>query len=184
MKAESKGRAGFDAVYAEYKDLILQIAVKNTKSLHDAEDIVQEAFFRYYICSAHKEIKNTKAWLAVTANNLAINHVKHAQYEILLNEDEEMELLMKRELGAEDNFFDNMWKRDIIVYTDKVLKAVSQRNKRWYDALTYAYCMKMPRQEIADSMGITLDALQSILLRAKNWIRKNYKEEFDYITRA
>lgn len=39
----------------------------------------------------------------------------------------------------------------------------------------------MPRQEIADRMGMSLDAVMSTLTRIKDWIRKNYKDEFDHI---
>jgi hypothetical protein len=32
-------------------------------------------------------------------------------------------------------------------------------------------------------MGITVDALQGLLRRAKDWIKKNYRDEYDHITR-
>ena len=45
----------------------------------------------------------------------------------------------------------------------------------------YAYCNEMPRQEIADRMGMSLNAVMSTLTRIKDWIRKKYKDEFDHI---
>lgn len=181
MGMESKRRADFDAVYREYRDLVFQTAVMYTHNPSDAEDIVQEAFVRYYIYRAHSEVNSPKNWLLVTAKNLALNHLKHRAYERVLNEEERMELLLEPEPDAADVFFENMWKREQLEYTDRILEAVRLRNRKWYDALICAYCMEMPRQEIADCMGISLNALASMLKRAKKWIRDHYREEYDHI---
>lgn len=184
MGMESKRRRGFDAVYHECRDLVFQTTVMYTHNPDDAEDITQETFVRYYIYSVHSTVSNPKNWLLAISKNLALNHMKHTKYERLLNEDESIEELLEREPNVSDVFFDNMWKREIVEYTERILEAVRLRNKKWYDALIYAYCLEMPRQDIADCMGMTLDALMSMLRRAKNWIRDNYRDEYDHITRV
>lgn len=183
-KMESERRKDFDAVYEEYRHEIFRAALVSIHNPNDAEDIAQEVFIRYYIYSSHSEVSNPKSWLMVTAKNLAYNYVKHAKYERLLHEEENMELLLECEPDLADTFFENMWKREILEYTDRVLEVVKARKKKWYDALIYAYCMEMPRQDIADCMDISLDALSSMLQRAKNWIKENYKDEFDHIIKA
>ena len=55
------------------------------------------------------------------------------------------------------------------------------KKRKWYNLAVYAYCNEMPRQEIADRMGMSLNAVMSTLTRIKDWIRKNYKDEFDHI---
>lgn len=184
MEMESERREDFDAVYREYRDLIYQTALVSIRNLNDAEDIAQEAFIRYYVHRSHSTVENPKSWLMVTAKNLAYNHVKRLRRERLLHEEENIENMLKCEPDPADIFFENMWKREMLEYTDRILEAVKDKNKKWYDALIYAYCMKMPRQEIADCMNTTLDALSSMLQRAKNWIKENYRDEFDHITRA
>ncbi len=181
---DSKRRENFDAVYREYRTEILRAVLMFTHSLEDAEDIAQEAFIRYYVYSAHRPVENPESWILVVAKNLAVNYLKHAKYERVLEEDECMEDLLRPEPDTEDVLFDNMWKREILEYTELVLEAVRVKSKRWYDVLIYAYCMNKPRQEIADDMGMSLDALMGILRRAKVWIRKHYKDEYDRITRA
>lgn len=184
MGMESERREDFDAVYKEYRNQIYQTVLMSIRNPDDAEDIAQEAFMRYYIHRAHSEVGNPKSWLAVTAKNLAYNHVKHTKHERLLNEDENIENMLGKEPDPEDIFFENMWKKEMYEYTDKILTAVLERNKKWYDALIYAHGMEIPRQEIADSMNMTTEALASMLQRARNWIRENYRDEFDHITRA
>lgn len=183
---ESKGREDFDAVYSKYRDLIFQTAVMYIHNPEDAEDIAQEAFVRYYIFSAHDKVDNPKNWLMVISKNLARNYIRRAAYERGLVEKEGVEKMLEMESGpdVEDIFFENMWKREIMDYTDRILEAVRARNRKWYDALIYAYCMEMPRKTIADCMGISPDALTSMLRRAKQWIRKNYEDEYDHIDKA
>ena len=184
MEMESERRKDFDAVYREYRNLIYQTALMSIHNPNDAEDIAQEAFIRYYVHRAHSEVDNPKSWLMVTAKNLAYNHAKHAKYERLLHEEENIENILRCEPDLADVFFENMWKWEILEYTNRVLKAVKDRNKRWYDALIYAYGMEMPRQDIADCMDMSVEALSSMLQRAKNWIKENYRDEFDHIARA
>ena len=181
---ESERRKDFDAVYKKYRNQIFQTALMNIRNPDDAEDIAQEALMRYYIHRAHSEVENPKSWLLVTAKNLAYNHVKRTRRERLLHEDEDIVSMLGREPDPEDIFFENMWKKEVLEYTDKILAAVLERNKKWYDVLIYAHGMEIPRQELADSMDTTVDALASMLQRARNWIRENYRDEFDHITRA
>lgn len=184
MGMESIRREGFEAVYKEYRDLIFQTINMYIQHPDDAEDLTQEVFIRYYIHSARSKPDNPKWWLMVVAKNLARDYIRHSRFERLLTEEESMEQLLERAPDVEDAFFDNMWKLDILEYTERIFEAVSAKNRKWYDAMIYSYCMKMPRQEIADCMGITLDALMGMLKRTKKWIKDNYKEEYDYIIGA
>ncbi|NSE49227.1 sigma-70 family RNA polymerase sigma factor [Dorea longicatena] len=37
----------------------------------------------------------------------------------------------------------------------------------------------MPQKEVAKRMGITLNALEGILKRARKWMIKRYKDQYD-----
>lgn len=184
MGMESIRREGFEAVYKEYRDLIFQTINMYIQHPEDAEDLTQEVFIRYYIHSARSKPDNPKCWLMVVAKNLACDYIRHSRFERLLTEEESMEQLLEKAPDVEDAFFDNMWKLDILEYTERIFEGVSAKNRKWYDAMIYSYCMKMPRQEIAECMGITLDAVMGMLKRTKKWIKDNYKEEYDYIIGA
>ena len=45
------------------------------------------------------------------------------------------------------------------------------------------YYMDMPQVKAAELMGINLRTLHSLLHRAKNWIKKNYKAEYEEMNR-
>lgn len=180
---ESNIAGDFASVYNHYRKLVFQTAFIYTHNQADIEEIAQEVFLRYYIYSKHKTVENPGSWLAVTTRNYTVNYLKHMEHGRLLNEDESMELLMEEGPDTADVFFENLWKKNCAAYASRILEAIRCRNKRWYDALVCAYCMNMPRREIADYMGTTVNGVEGLLARAKKWIIKNYREEYDQIVR-
>lgn len=172
---------GFDAVYEEYHKMVFRIAYHYTCNREEAEDISQVVFGRYYIFSETGRVTNVRSWLATTARNVAVNHVKHISYERLLWAKETMEDYLGYEEDPEEQFFGTLREKDEIECACRILAALKTKKRKWYNLAVYAYCNEMPRQEIADRMGMSLDAVMSTLTRIKDWIRKNYKDEFDHI---
>ena len=78
-------------------------------------------------------------------------------------------------------FFGTLREKDKIECACRILAALKTKKRKWYNLAVYAYCNEMPRQEIADRMGMSLNAVMSTLTRIKDWIRKNYKDEVDHI---
>lgn len=172
---------GFDAVYEEYHKMVFRIAYHYTCNREEAEDISQVVFGRYYIFSETGRVTNVRSWLATTARNVAVNHVKHISYERLLWAKETMEDYLGYEEDPEEQFFGTLREKDEIECACRILAALKTKKRKWYNLAVYAYCNEMPRQEIADRMGMSLDAVMSTLTKIKDWIRKNYKDEFDHI---
>jgi RNA polymerase sigma-70 factor (ECF subfamily) len=68
--------------YTQYRPLMFSIAYRMTGSVSDAEDIVQEAFFRATKDKTKdktKEPDNQKAYLATITTRLAIDHLRSAR---------------------------------------------------------------------------------------------------------
>lgn len=181
MGIESEKKNGFDAVYKEYHKLVFHIAYHYTCNNEEAEDISQEVFGRYYIFSETSHVTRVRNWLATTARNVAMNHVKHISHERLLWAEEKMEDYLGYEEDLENQFLGTLREKEKIECACRILVALKTKKRKWYDMAVYAYCNEMPRQEIADRMGMSLDAVMSTLTRIKDWIRKNYKDEFDHI---
>ena len=49
--------------------------------------------------------------------------------------------------------------------------------------MVLVYYMDMPQVKAAELMGINLRTLHSLLHSAKNWIKKNYKAEYEEMNR-
>lgn len=183
MGKESDRYTGFDVIYAEYHQMVFRLAYKYTHSREDAEDITQEVFIRYYICSKVGSVMHKKNWLAVTTRNLALNYMNHTKHERLLWEQETMENLLGVGLDLEEGYFRTFREKERIEYACMILEALKAKKEVWYNVVIFAYYMETPRQDIADGMGMSLNAVMSMLTRVKDWVRKNYKEQFDHIMR-
>jgi RNA polymerase sigma factor (sigma-70 family) len=69
-----------EPVYEELRPLLFSIAYRMVGSTSDADDIVQEAFLRFYRESQRGTvIASPKAWLSTVTTRLAINHVQSAR---------------------------------------------------------------------------------------------------------
>lgn len=179
MGKEFIGSPEFDNIYETYKSHIFQTILMYTKDWYAAEDIMQEVFMRYYIYMEHTRVENPKSWLMVTAKNMALNYIRNNRRTILV--DQVYEEMIGTQDSNETIFFDKLWKQDVLESTKIILNALYQKNKRWYDAVTLVYCMEKSQKNAAECMGISLESLQSMLYRARNWIKKNYRKEFDHI---
>ena len=74
-------------------------------------------------------------------------------------------------------------KRKRNVLHKKISEEMNKKNPRWYEAMVLVYYMDMPQVKVAELMGVNLRTLHSLLHRAKNWIKKNYKVEYEEMNR-
>ena len=145
---------------------------------------MQETFLRYYIYMEHTRVENTKNWLLTTAKNITLNYIRDNSRAICLDLEEDEEGAYGLGESGEEIFFDKLWRREVLRSADMILDALYRRNRRWYDAVTLVYCMEKPQKQAAECMGMSLESLQSMLYRARNWIKKHYSEEYDHIHEA
>jgi RNA polymerase sigma-70 factor, ECF subfamily len=69
-----------DDAYRELRPLLFSIAYRMVGSVSEAEDLVQEAFLRFYrAVSGGEEIASPKAWLSAVTTRLAIDHLRSAR---------------------------------------------------------------------------------------------------------
>jgi RNA polymerase sigma factor (sigma-70 family) len=75
------GRASWGEVadwYERYRDSLRGYLSLRTRSAHDAEDIVQEAFLHLWFAGSSGPIQNPKAFLFTTASNLLKDQLRRA----------------------------------------------------------------------------------------------------------
>ena len=85
--------------------------------------------------------------------------------------------------AAEDEYLEDELKRKRYVLHKKISEEMYKKNPRWYEAMVLVYYMDMPQVKVAELMGVNLRTLHSLLHRAKNWIKKNYKVEYEEMNR-
>lgn len=184
MGNESNKNEGFTDIYNKYRREMWAYAYKFIKNREDAEDVVQEVFLRFFLLNSCEEIQHPRAWLSKAAKNRSLNMIRDRKDIISLQE--QPYILDDTDDGPDvmDEFFEKMMKKEIREYSAEIMRALKDYNKKWFDAISYVYYQEIPGKDVADSFGMTRNAFDCMLQRAKKWIRKNYKEEYDRIMEA
>ena len=94
--------------------------------------------------------------------------------------DEEVDMkLLRHQLlpGAEETVFEKINVEERIHISEYILDRLYTTNERWYEAVMLVYCQEMKQKDVADKMGISLEVLQSVLYRARKWVREHIKPD-------
>ena len=81
--------------------------------------------------------------------------------------------------STEENVFIKTKEEKHTLLRKEIFTQLYQKNPRWWQAVVLAYIYEVPQEDIAVKMRIELNALYQMLYRARKWITKNYREEFE-----
>ena len=102
MEVKSTNRDDFRKVYDANYTLLMQVVMHIVYNQEIAEDLVQEAFERFYVKNiSFPTMDEAKYWLLRVSKNLALNHIRRNKREIQLVEK------VKKLPGETGNFFDS-----------------------------------------------------------------------------
>ena len=174
------GNREFNEIYEKYKNLVLKVAYKYSGDDYDAaQDINQETFLKLYRDFEKLKNGNIPGWLRITARNAAINYRMKNSRELLELDNEESRIDEPAVRSIEEEFEETEARLEKSRLHRKIMAGVRKKNPRWYEAMILVYYMDVPQKDAADMMGMKLGALQTMLTRAKNWIRKTYGAEYE-----
>jgi RNA polymerase sigma-70 factor (ECF subfamily) len=71
-------RTTVDDIWREHRPYLVDLAFRMVGSIHEAEDIVQEAFSRL-LAADIDEIEETRGWLIVVVSRLCLDHLRSAK---------------------------------------------------------------------------------------------------------
>lgn len=171
-----RNRQKFETIYQECKDDVYRVCLYFTKDSNVAQEIAQQAFFNFYKHIDQVEVEHARGYLVRTARNLSFNYLRDKKCETLNEGTASI-------VSVEEVFFRNEQKKQKTLFTKYILERLMEENEDWYTAINLLYCLGKPHEVVADEMGISRDALYSLVYRAKKWIRKNYEEKYEEITK-
>jgi RNA polymerase sigma-70 factor (ECF subfamily) len=159
----------FRALVDRHLPTVLAIARRMLRDDAEAEDVAQETLLRLWRNAARLELGEggVRPWLRRVAANLCIDRVRAQRNTSLgdaLPEEVEpasqMTTLVERELGKR---------------VDAALKALPERQRL---ALTLFHYEGMSQIEVGNVMGISDEAVESLLARARRALKASLKEEW------
>ncbi len=172
----------FDKVYEENISTVYRTALYYSEDENVAEEITQEVFLKLYISRENINTEAVSAWLVTTAKNMVRNHKRDCWHEVPkgdIFEDEDSDLLVS---STEEDIMTILHDKEYHEFVEKIFGDLYHMNERWYDAITITYLLEKPQKEVAENMGVSLEVLHSMLYRAKKWIQRKYREEYDRLS--
>lgn len=162
LAAIARGDHGaFEALMGRYLGRVHAIAWRILRDGAEAEDVAQETFLRLWREAARLGPVPAEAWLYRVASNLAIDRWRRRKPEL----SGDLPPVADGRPGS-----DNVLARaEIVRGIEQAMDALPERQRV---ALVLVHFEELPQKQAAEVMGLSLDALESLLARA----RRNLKD--------
>lgn len=183
MGYETSREEKFDSIYRAYETDVYKLSLYYTKDEHAAKDIMQKVFFEFYLRMDSINLERARGYLFRSVRNTAYNLTRDNKYRAQDKELEVLDEIKRTSISVEDAYVRHESKQREKEFYRSIMEHVRKKNESWYEALQLVYCLEMPQEEVAEELGISKDVLYSRLHRARNWIRKNYEEEYEKVSR-
>lgn len=156
----------FDACVEKYADMVLRIAVNYCRSMEDAEDIVQDVFFKLLQTRTRfKDEEHRKCWLIRVTANQCKNHLRSSYHQrVELVEQEKM-------IDDKDSFHQELFGEDVL--KTRVFEAVTALPEKLRIVVHLYYYEDYSVKEIAK----ILKKSESVILTRLHRARAKMKEE-------
>lgn len=162
----SKGdKIAFKKLYVLYSNKVYTTAMHYLQNIEDAQEVTQDIFVKIFK-NAHTFKGNSKVstWIYRIAVNASLNYLKQRNKKtFLFFENLNYELPDFEHPGVLEE------KREMARLMYSAINSLPDSQKT---AFILGFIDEKPRQEIADIMGISLKAVESLLQRAKENLRK------------
>lgn len=160
--ASGDGRA-FNRLVERHSQRVLNVIYRIVLSRSDAEDLCQEVFVRLWKQAPDwQDEARLSTWLHRVASNLAINHSQRVQQRQIVDT-----ALTEQLLDAQSEVEDNA---DVLSATMTEALATLPAEQR--AAMAFRYYRDLPVKQIADILGCSPKAVESLLGRARKQLRQ------------
>ncbi len=167
-------REAFRELVDRYGRYLFQAVYGVLHSVKDAEDVMQEALINIFAALPQYRHQGFKSWITRIAVNKAIDYKrsKERKKEQLTSDWEELEPVAAR-VGP-NTVEDTLLERE---KRERVRNYVDQLPEHYRDVVYAFYIEEKSYQQIAQEQQIALKTVESKLYRAKQYLRKAWKEE-------
>ena len=172
-----------ESLYCKYKDDVYKVCLFFVKEPDIALELGQQVFFNFYDHIDEVDEKGVRGYLLRTARNTSLNYIRDKKRECLRDSWDSVEEEAVTVISVEEIYFRKEEKRQKKMLSKAILERLRTENEDWYTAINLVYCLGKPHDVVADELGISKDALYSLIYRAKKWIRKRYEEQYEEVIR-
>ena len=160
------GAVDFDALVYAHGRLLLNIAYAVLRNTEDAEDVVQETFFRAFRSGELGKVERMQAWLGHIAWRLAMNRLKkRSKVERNVQFDELVRTLPVEEPGAEALLL----KKEREALLERLLQSLPGDLRETFVLLTVD---GMTSPVAAEVLGVPESSVRDRMLRARKLLKE------------
>lgn len=172
LRVRDDDAIAFELLIDRHQGKIVRFMQGWVSSFEQAEDLAQEVFLRVY--KARKTYLPTAkftTWLYRIANNVASNHVRdnalRREYQLSKAENSSTAGLIIENIAVAPSGFQPSRRIDQSERSAMILQALQALGERQRMALMLSKFEGMSYQEISDTMGLSVQAIKSLLSRAR-----------------
>ncbi len=169
MEAAAGGHAwGFEYLVRKHQGALINYFFRFTQNIDTAKEFSQEVFLRLYTARLrYRPDSKFTTYLFTIAHNLVVNEVfVKKRPESAADRDEAVDATPSPDDGPEQSLIERDEKR-------RVQDALGHLNARERSALIMKYTEGLSYAEIAEITGTSIAAVESLLSRAKEKMRKS-----------
>jgi RNA polymerase sigma-70 factor (ECF subfamily) len=164
MMAVAQGdRDAFTEIVSRHLNAVIHFAMRYVGRRSDAEDVAQEAFIRLWKHAVNWEPKgfSFRSWVYRITYNLCIDELRKRKP--VTPVDEELSLTSTGQ--PEDDLYETEQQREVAL-------ALGQLPERQQTAISLCVYQGLSNRDAADVMDVSVEALESLLSRARRTLRK------------
>ena len=166
-----KASESFEQVMEFYMPMVYRIAFSRLGSAHDAEDITQDVFLKYYRADmTYNNEEHRKAWLIRCAINCTKNLVTSAWYRHRAADEGLENMEENGEIPGSDGDIDKIEQKNAVI------GAVMQLPEKYRTVIHLFYFEDMSVAQISKATGIREATVKSQLSRARDMLKPLLKE--------
>jgi RNA polymerase sigma-70 factor (ECF subfamily) len=172
LRVQNDDAVAFEMLVDRHQGKIQRFMLGWVSNVQQAEDLAQDVFLRVY--KARKTYVPTAkftTWLYRIANNIASNHVRDTanrrEYQLNKGDNSEANDMMIENMAVAPSGFQPARRLDETERAAIVLQALQALKDSQRTALMLSKYEGMSYQEIADTMGQSVQAVKSLLSRAR-----------------
>jgi RNA polymerase sigma-70 factor (ECF subfamily) len=179
-RAQAGDQQAFAALVNEYSRKVYRLAKNITQNDEDAEDVLQEAFLKAYEhLSGFQGNSKFYTWIVRIAVNESLMKLRKRKGDRFISLDEPVETgedMVKREIAVWEDNPEERYSQDEMQHI--LNEAVESLKPDFRTVFTLRDIEEMSTEDTAETLGISIPAVKSRLLRARLALREKLTRQF------